>query len=209
MARPKKKSVPTLNIITFCDIVTVSMVAMFMVLIIVIDQAMRTPIVRPIPLALATTNAPVYFECRSNQVFYIDRKELEDIRVKAMAEMRAKSGEQESMLQNAMNQDIGNRFYHFENSFLVLGITALVPREGVPGVAIPELEKPDAVFQRVVNELDPLAHFIVYLVRDDSFDAYRKVRELSNKRGFLSGWEYLGRGEVITFEGMFGRIKAE
>jgi len=209
VAKPRKKSVPTLNIITFCDIVTVSMVAMFMVLIIVIDQSMRTPEVRPIPLALATTNAPVYFECRSNQVFYLDRQGLDEVRAKALAEMRAKAGEQEGMLQSAMSQDIGNRFYKFENSFLVLGIMALTPREGVPGVPIPELENPESDFQKVLSTLDPMAHFVVYLVRDDSFDAYRKVRNLTNKRSLLTGWEYLGRGEVITFEGMFARIKAE
>jgi|APTNR8051073442_1049403.scaffolds.fasta_scaffold00158_31 hypothetical protein len=209
MARPKKKSVPTLNIITFCDIITVSMVAMFMVLIIVIDQAMKTPEVRPIPLALTTTNAPVYFECRSNQVFFIDRTELEILRAKTMSELRSRSVKQEDMLQNAMNQDIGNRFYRFDNSFLMMGLVALHPREGASGSSLADLDKPDDPIRSLITNLNVQATYAIFLVRDDAFDAYRKVRDLSAQRGLLSGWEYLARDEAITFEGSMSKIRAE
>jgi len=209
MPRPRKKSVPTLNIITFCDIITVSMVAMFMVLIIVIDQAMKTPVVRPIPLALATTNTPVYFECRSNQVYFIDRAELQEARTRALTELRARGAKPEDMLQQAMDLDIGNRFYRFDNSFLMMGIMALLPRESVSGIALADMEKPTSDFLKQLGALSPNAHYVVYLVRDDSFPAYRKVRDITVRMGLLSGWEYLGRSEVITFEGMFAKIKAE
>jgi hypothetical protein len=209
MPRPKKKSVPTLNIITFCDIITVSMVAMFMVLIIVIDQAMRTPVVRPIPLALATTNAPFYFECRSNQLYYINRPELESIRTRKMDELRARGTKQEDMLQNAMNQEIGNAFYRFDNSFLMMGLTALHYKQGVPGTPYAELDKPGNEIRTLITNLNINAHYVVFLVRDDAFEAYRKGRDLANQSGLLNGWEYLGRDEVITFEGMMGRVKAE
>lgn len=209
MARPKKKSVPTLNIITFCDIITVSMVAMFMVLIIVIDQAMKTPEVRPIPLALATTNAPHYFECRSNQVFYIDRAGLEAVRAQKMSELRARSVKQEDMLQNAMNQDIGNRFYRFDNSFLMMGLVALHPREGVSGSSIADLDKPEDPMLALLTNLNVRTTYAVFLVRDDAFEVYRKVRDLTAQRGLLSGWEYLARDEAITFEGAMSKIRAE
>lgn len=209
MPRPKKKSIPTLNIITFCDIITVSMVAMFMVLIIVIDIAMRTPTLRPIPLALSTTNAPVYFECRSNQVFYIDRQELTTIRDQQLSELKAKATKQEDLLQTAMQQDIGNRFYRFDNSFLMMGIMALHPREEVAGVPEYTLDNPTNDFLAVLGRLKPEQHYVVYLVRDDSFPAYRKVRDAAARRGLLNGWEYLGRKEVITFEGMFAKVRAE
>ena len=209
MAKPKKKSVPTLNIITFCDIVTVSMVAMFMALIIVIDQAMKTPVVRPIPLALAVTNAPFYFECRSNQVLFIDRVELETLRRERMEELRARSTRQGDLLQTAMNQDIGNQNYRFDNSFLVMGLMALHTRESAVGVPFTELDKPGNEVRGLITNLNVNAHYVVFLVRDGAFDAYRKVRELANRSGLLSGWEYLARDEVITFEGSMGRVKAE
>ena len=210
MPRPRKKSVPTLNIITFCDIITVSMVAMFMVLIIVTDQAMKTPVLRPIPLALATTNAPVYFECRSNQVYYIDRAELADIRDRTLNALKERGIKAENLLSAVMDMEVGNRFYRFENSFLMMGIMALKPRSNAaPGVDLANVEKAPNEFLDVLDSLDPYSHYVVYLVRDDAFPIYREVRNMTAKRGFLSGWEYLGHGEVITFEGMFGKIKAE
>ncbi len=209
MPRPRKKSIPTLNIITFCDIITVSMVAMFMVLIIVTDQAMKTPVIRPLPLALATTNAPVYFECRSNQVFFIDRAELGEARDQTLKALEARGVQQENLLRAAMETEIGNRFYKFENSFLMMGIMALVPRAGAQGVALAELETPGNDFLQKLDWMNPYAHYAVFLVRDDSFPVYRAVRTLTSRRGLLSGWEYLGHNEVITFEGMFGRVKAE
>lgn len=209
MPRPKKKSIPTLNIITFCDIVTVSMVAMFMVLIIVIDQAMKTPVVRPIPLALSVTNTPVYFECRSNQVLFIDRVELETLRRERMEELQEKSSKTEDLLQTAMNQDIGNQRYRFDNSFLVMGISALHTRPEAVGVPANELDRPGNEVSMLFSNLNPQAHFVVFLVRDGAFDAYRKARSLANSSKLLSGWEYMGRDEVITFEGSMGRIRAE
>ncbi len=208
MRRPKKGN-PELNVVSFCDIVTVAMVALFMVLIIVIDQALRTPIVRPIPLATNTTNAPVYFECRSNQVFYIDREELAQIRNRAVLELKARTGGGEQMLQQAMQQEIGNAFYLFDNSFLMMGIMALQPRPGVQGEPEEKLQEPSSTFFQRMTSLDPDAAYVVYLVRDDSFPAYRAARNLTVRQGLLSGWEYLGRDEVITFEGMFARVKAE
>ena len=91
----------------------------------------------------------------------------------------------------------------------MMGIMALLPRPNVPGVTLADMENPASDFLLTLDQLSPSAHYVVYLVRDDSFPAYRKVRDLTLRRGFLSGWEYLGRTEAITFEGMFARVKAE
>lgn len=210
MGGRKKKGNPELNVVSFCDIVTVSMVAMFMALIIVIDQALRTPEIRPTPLATLTTNSPVFFECRNNQVYVIDRRELMNELQKSTREMRTKSvGQTEAFLQEAMDQDIGNRFYRMDIGFLMMGIVALIPRDNVPGVPEENLDAATNAYERTVERLDTNSQYIVYLVRDDSFPIFRKLRDLTMQRGFLSGWEYIGRTEPITFEGMFSRVRAE
>jgi len=210
MAGRKKKGNPDLNVVSFCDIVTVSMVAMFMALIIVIDQALRTPEIRPTPLASPTTNAPVFFECRNNQVYVIDRRELLNELQRSTREMRTKSvGQTEAFLQEAMEQDIGNRFYRMDIGFLMMGIVALIPRPNVDGVPEDNLDYSTNAYIRTMDRLDTNSQYVVYLVRDDSFPIFRKLRDLTMQRGFLSGWEYIGRTEPITFEGMFSRVRAE
>jgi biopolymer transport protein ExbD len=210
MSGRKKKGNPDLNVVSFCDIVTVSMVAMFMALIIVIDQALRTPEIRPTPLATPTTNTPVFFECRNNQVYVIDRRELMDELQRSTRELRKKNtGQADAFLQEAMEQDIGNRFYRMDIGFLMMGVVALLPRDKVEGVPEENLDHPTNAYERTMTQLDTNSQYVVYLVRDDSFPIFRKLRDQTLHRGFLSGWEYLGRTEPITFEGMFSRVRAE
>lgn len=209
MAKRPPKGNPELNVTSFCDIITVSIVALFMVMVIVIDLALRTPKVRPTPLALATTNQPVYVECRNNQIYFIDKAEIGDAMRTASREIRARalSGEDGAM-EAAMSADVGNRYYRLDNSFMMMGVIALVPRPDVPGIAGPT-EEEEGPFGQVIGALSTNLHYLVYLVRDDSFETFKRARDLGAQNGFLTGWEYLGRDEPITFEGMFSKVKAE
>lgn len=210
MAKRPHKDNPELNVTSFCDIITVTIVALFMVMVIVIDLALRTPKVRPTPLALATTNQPIYVECRGNQIYFIDRVEITEAMRAASRDIRARalSGE-EGAMELAMSKDVGNDVYRLDNSFMMMGVIALIPRPDVPGMQPPTKEQPDGAFSRLVKTLNTNMHYLVYLVRDDSFEAFRLARDYGARNGFLTGWEYLGRDEPITFEGMFSRVKAE
>ena len=207
--RPQKKE-PDLNVTSFCDIITVSIVALFMVMVIVIDIAMRTPKVRATPIGLETTNMPVYVECRNNQLFFIDRVEiLQSLRTaQEDARVRALSG-QTSSIAEALSEDIGNAYYRIDNSFIMLGVTVLIPRPGVAGYPAPEDNAPEGEFNRLLKTLHTNMHYLVYLVRDDSFEAFRKARDFGAQNGFLSGWEYIARDEPITFDGMLSKVKAQ
>ncbi|MCO5043721.1 MAG: hypothetical protein M9963_12365 [Kiritimatiellae bacterium] len=207
--RPQKKE-PELNVTSFCDIITVSIVALFMVMVIVIDIALRTPKVRPTPLAIETTNMPVYVECRNNQLYFIDRVEIMQALRSAQeaARRRALSG-QTNTLADALSEDIGNTYYRLDNSFIMLGVTALIPRPGVPGIAPPNEEEPNGDFDQLLKTFSTNLHYMVYLVRDDSFETFRKARDLGAQHGFLTGWEYIGRDEPLTFDGMLSKVKAE
>lgn len=210
MAKRPKKDNPELNVTSFCDIITVSIVALFMVMVIVIDLALRTPKVRPTPLALSTTNTPVYIECRGNQIYPIDRVEIAEAMRIASRDIRARalSGETNAMVE-AMSREVGNEFYRLDNSFMMMGVVALIPKPDVPGLPPPNDQQPDGPFNRLVKSLSTNQHYLVYLVRDDSFEAFRKARDFGARNGFLTGWEYLDRSEPITFEGMFSKVKAE
>lgn len=210
MARRPNKETPELNVTSFCDIITVTIVALFMVLVVVIDLGMRTPRVRPTPISVPTTNQPIFVECRNNQLYYIDRAELWNVMQRANRDIAALAlGGDSEALNQAMTLDVGNRYYRLDNSFLMMGIAALIPRPGVPGVDPPDGKDPRHPFARLIDQLSTNRHYLVYLVRDDSFEAFRRAREFAAVRGFLVGWEYISRDEPLTFEGMFSRIRAE
>ena len=208
MAR-KRAGDPELSLVSFCDIVTVSCVALFMAMVVIIDQSMRTPIIRPTPMTEATTNLPVYFECRAEQLFPIDRAALmQNIRTsrETMKKASKPGGAEAEALAYMMNQDIGDEVYRVDNSFLTIGILALRPRIGSHGLSLESLPTPTGAFQKALKQYDHQSHYLVFYVRDDSFALFRKARDLAHAAGFPLGWEYLERDEPITFAGMMGNV---
>lgn len=206
-----KKEGPELLLVSFCDIVTVTMASLFMALLVVIDQSMRTPTFRHTPIAEAITNMPVYFECRANQVFPINRAKLaEQLRNTTNTVAKTPGGSNTlsslSGLGELMMQDIGDEYYQIDTRYLLLGQMALLPRTNATGIKSADITNK---FGSVIATINKDNQYLVFLVRDDSFLAFRKARDVSTKAGYRSGWEYLGRDEPLTFVGTFARIKSQ
>jgi len=209
MARRVAKENPELNVTSFCDIITVSIFALFMVLVLVLDLAMRTPKYQAAPMARDMTNLPVYVEIRAGQLYPVDRVEISTAMQTAMRDIRERSAAgQAYSLKEMMALDIGNTYYRMDNSFVMMGLPVLLPRAEVAGLPLPSGEEPGP-FGLIINELNTNVHYVVYLVRDDSFGAFRQARDYAARKGFFVGWEYLGREEPISFDGMFRSIRAD
>ncbi len=211
MAKYKKKNDPELMLISFCDIVTVTCVALFMAVIIVIWEALKTPEIRATPLAAATTNAPVYFECRNNQVYPVNRDAfLQQIKESAARRSGTGAGSNaEQGLQRLMQLDLADEYYKVSNNHLLVGLVALQPRPEAAGLSEEVAVSTNGLFLRTLRERSPDSHYVVFFVRDDSFPVFRKVRDLAAKAGWNSGWEYLDRTEPLTFAGIMGRIGSQ
>jgi hypothetical protein len=210
MAKYKKKGDPELMLISFCDIVTVTCVALFMAMIIVIWEAIKTPEIRATPLAAAVTNAPVYFECRNNQLFPVNRDAfVQQIRSSAAERKAAAGSTSEQGLQSLMKLDLADDFYKVSNNHLLVGMIALQPRPEATGLDEAGAIQTNSLFHRALAAHSPDSHYLVFYVRDDSFPIFRKVRDLAAKAGWNSGWEYLDRTEPVTFAGIMGRIGSQ
>ena len=76
----------------------------------------------------------------------------------------------------------------------------LEARSGVPGETITDLENANnGKFQAILSQLDKDRQYIAFLVRDDSFNVFRRARQLADEAGFDTGWELLGIDEPIKF----------
>jgi hypothetical protein len=80
---------------------------------------------------------------------------------------------------------------------LLAAILALEPRAGVHGDSVAELGRPDSKYWQVLGRLDRRSQYLSFLVRDDSFNAFRRARLLADRTGFDVNWELLGRDEPI------------
>lgn len=200
MARPKKGD-PEMLLVSFCDILTISISALFMATIITVMEATKIPEFKPTPRAVPTNKSPIFFECRDDQVFYVDKDGLDAVVAERLAKLNPniRGGDLAPFLKMINQEQIGNQYYTVEPKFLLVGIMALAAREDVPGEGYEDLDKPNSFFQAVLDQTDKSQRYVAFLVRDDSFNVFRKARTLADRKEYNTGWELLGPGEPIKF----------
>lgn len=202
MARRRiRKGEPELLIVSFCDIVTITTAALFFAMLITVQEAVKIPVFRPTPRARFSSKLGVFFDCRANQLFYVDKDGLYDKVNGLMSapKLRTGSGDLGSFMKNIQAQVVSNDYYKVAPRYLLVGQVALEAIPGIPGETIEELESPNGKFQAILSQLVKTNQYIVFLVRDDSFTVFRKARQVADKAGFDTGWELLGIDEPIKF----------
>jgi hypothetical protein len=203
MARRRriKKGEPELLIVSFCDIVTVTTAALFFAMLITVQEAVKIPVFRPTPRAKITSKQGVFFECRTNELFFVDKAGLDDQVEKLMSTLNPgiRGGDLDSFLKAIQGQEVGNAYYKVDPRYLLVGRMGLEARPGVTGEAVTELDDPSSKFQAILSQLDKSQQYIAFLVRDDSFNIFRKARQVADAAGFDTGWELLGIDEPIKF----------
>lgn len=200
MAKPRKGD-PELLLVSFCDILTISISGLFMATIITVFEATKIPELRMVPRAIPTAKTPVFFECRGEEVFYINKDELDTQVARRLSQLNpgVRSGDLAQFLKAIQGEEIGSEHYLVDPKYLLVGVMALDPRPGVRGENAKQIKAPTSRFQNVLLSLDKEARYIAFLVRDDSFDVFRAARLEADRLGFDIGWELLGEGEPIKF----------
>ena len=189
-------------IVSFCDIVTITTAALFFCLLVTVQEAVKIPVFRPTPRAKITKKQGVFFECRTNQLFFVDKAGLDDQVENLMSRLNpgVRGGDLGSFLKAVQGQEVGNAYYKVDARFLLVGQMGLEARPGVPGETIADLENANnGKFQAILSQLNNTNQYIAFLVRDDSFNVFRKARQLADEAGFDTGWELLGIDEPIKF----------
>jgi hypothetical protein len=202
MARRRiRKGEPELLIVSFCDIVTITTAALFFAMLITVQQSVKIPIFRPTPRAKITSKQGIMFECRTNELFFVDTAGLQDQVQEQMSTLdpSVRGGDIESFLKAIQGKQVGNKYYTVDPRYLLVGKMGLEARPGVAGESITELDDRRGDFQEVLSRLDKSKQYIAFLVRDDSFSVFRKARQIADAAGFETGWELLGVDEPIKF----------
>ncbi len=143
---------------------------------------------------------PMFFECRNEQVFYIDKAELDEKVTQMLSSLNPKvrSGDPTGFGALSSNE-VGNAYYKVLPSYLLAMIMAIEPKPGVRGDDKDTLLDPNGKFQVVLRKLNSQNQYLVFLVRDDSFGIFRQAKEIAEKIGFQVSWELLEKAEPIKF----------
>jgi len=201
MAKRIKKGEPEMLIVSFCDIVTITTAAMFFAMLVTVQEAVKIPVFRPSPRSIASDKQVVFFECRNNEVFSIDKARLDDQVAELLNSVGTgvRSGDISQFLKAIQGRQVTNQYYRVNPSYLLAAVMALEPKPDAPGESMDQLDNPSGTFQFQLSQLDPMKRYVAFLVRDDSFAVFRKARQLADKHGFDVGWELLGIDEPIKF----------
>lgn len=184
-------------IVSFCDIVTITTAALFFCLLITVQEAVKVPVFKPTPRSKPTNKTPVFFECRDNTIIYIDKEGL-DSQVQQMLKTlpsNVKSGDIQGFVRAIGNDAIGNDYYRIIPQYLLTAIMALEAKPGSKGEDREQVKQANSRFHVVLRQLDPTKQYTVFLVRDNSFEAFRAARKEAFVTGFEIGWELLSNDE--------------
>jgi hypothetical protein len=196
-----KKADPELLLVSFCDILTISISGLFMATIITVFEATKIPELSMTPKAIPTTKTALFFECRGEAVFFVDNERLAEEVAKLLATVsqNVRGGDPAQFLRAVQDQKVGNEYYTVDPAYLLTAIVALKPKPGVQGLSLADIEPDKGKFKALLDRLDKERYYIAFLVRDDSFNVFRKARIVADKIGFDTGWELLGTDEPIKF----------
>ena len=188
-------------IISFCDIITISTAALLLALFVTVQLAVKIPVFKPTPRSAPSSKQAVFFECRGDHVFFVDKAGLDEQVEDLMSKLNpgVRGGDLGSFLKAIQGQDVGNAFYKVDPSYLLVAKMVLEPRPGASGEAASDLESPNSKYQAIVSLMDKDKQYIAFLVRDDSFAVFRKARQVADNLGLDTGWELLGIDEPIKF----------
>ncbi|MDY6782003.1 MAG: hypothetical protein SW833_05530 [Cyanobacteriota bacterium] len=219
------------NLDSFLDILTNTVgVLMFVGLFVTLVTAQAGTLVRT-PLASDSTKTPEFFEARNNRVNPIDTtavvgkasdfiNELPPCEEPAISESRSsvlyeyylqQLNEYQDCLRNRIAQLDNYRaqipYYNVRVYLDSSSSNFAYAYEPIPeeeGESPPELAKAESNFESAIAQLDPQEDYIAFLVRPDSFEAFRAARKLALSRGFDVGWEPMNVQREIIF-GATGR----
>ena len=195
-------------IVSFCDIVTISTAAMFFALLITVQEAVKIPVYQPPPMAhVAKTpdgheKQPVFFECRDNQVFYINKVELDEKVEQMLSELspNMRSGDPTGFVKAISEKnEVGNKYYKVIPSYLLAMMMAIEPKPGVRGDDGDSIKDPHSEFQKYLRACNHDTQYAVFLVRGKSFEIFKHARRVADTLGFDIGWEMLEENEPIKF----------
>ena len=199
--RKKKKAEFEMLIISFCDIITISTAALLLALFVTVQVAVKIPVFRPTPRSAPSSKQALFFECRNDHVFFVDKAGLDEQVEELMSRLNpgVRGGDLGSFLKAIQGQEVGNPYYKVDPRYLLVGQMGLEARPGATGEGAADLENPNSKYQAILSQLDKGKQYVAFLVRDDSFNVFRKARQAADNLGLDTGWELLGIDEPIKF----------
>jgi len=218
--RHRKLATPTQNLDSFLDILTNTVgVLMFISLFVSLVTVEAGTVIRT-PLVSNSRKSPQFFELRDNRLSYVDtsaaiaqvdkflaslppcqKPEIPDRPLPSLYEYYLSQIETYQACERNKIQQLAlyrGTIDHYSVRVEAGGM-AYKLREGTQRELPEELAENNSDFRQLLKQLNPQTDYLAFLVRPDSFKAFRQARQLAWEAGFDVGWEPMERDRAIVF----------
>lgn len=203
----KKGDSGSINLDSFLDIMTCLVGVLVLIIILTSIDASQTKVLVPTPMAHVTGKRRVFIECRDNKLYHIDLDEINNSVQKKFEEIDADAeGNASDILAKVENLDAETDSYIIDLSYALVGQVALAPKDDVEGQSLDNVNFQSIEsltiggwLEELLRELEPESDIITFLVRDDSFDVFKKARALAWLLKIQCSYELMDVDDPIKF----------
>ncbi|OKH26341.1 hypothetical protein [Chroogloeocystis siderophila] len=218
-----KQSIPTQNLDSFLDILTNTVgVLMFVGLFVSVVAVQSATIVRT-PVVSDSDKVPQFFEVRGNKVIPLDSTTVNreftnfsnslpscdepelpiNLDVYSYQYYQQQRQEYHNCINNKISQVKNFRIQtaHYEIRINLNSSIGLIyePLRSDSGESTQELMQVSSEFHSLLKTFNPQTDYLAFIVRPDSFVAFRRAREIAWQKGFDVGWEPMQQDVPIEF----------
>lgn len=219
--RQRKPILPTQNLDSFLDILTNTVgVLMFISLFITLVAVEAGDIIRT-PLVSYSRKNPYFFEVRNDKIIYINDQEINrqigylvdslpecsrpnipsNLDVYSyqyyLDEIQEFTNCRENLVQQI--QSFRGQTDNYTVRFYDANALIYEPLSSKVGESKEEISGDESQFSQILEQLNPQTDYIAFIVRPDSFAAFRTARNEVLDRGFNVGWEPHESDNPIVF----------
>jgi hypothetical protein len=219
--RHRKSALPTQNLDSFLDILTNTVgVLMFVGLFITLISVQASTTIRT-PLVSNTNKRAHFFEVRGNRIIHVDNSALDLDLALLMASLPKCDrpnvpenlnaylsqyylddiAEYEACTNKAIARlkKFQGQTKHYNVRLIDIDAIEYQPATSNVGESIQEIAQANSEFSTILKQLDPQIDYLAFIVRPESFSAFRAARQQAWQEGFDVGWEPQSTKEPIVF----------
>ncbi|WP_319421673.1 hypothetical protein [Pleurocapsa sp. FMAR1] len=201
---------PSQNLDSFLDILTNTVgVLIFICLFVYLVAAQATTTIKT-PVITKSDKQPRFFEVRNQKVNYVNQENI-DLQIKKLVSSLPECYEpnipeqispslyrhysnqiedyqacQKEQIEAVENFKASTKYYDVQ---LVGESLVYKPKDSIVGETPSRLNQANSEFQTILKDLDPETDFLAFVVKADSYEAFRVARQQAWDRGFDVGWE--------------------
>lgn len=192
---------------SFIDIMTCLAGILILIILLVIVQVQEVRVVIPTPLEYTSGKAPVFLECRSNMLFRVDLPRIKERVETVMKELSESSEKEGSFDRSVFLRELGRAnveegSHIIDLSFALVGQFALRPNPSVTGYRFTSIEVETTQggwYRDLLKAVNKDREMLTFIVRDDSFEIFRKARSMAWVESVDASWYLLSHDEPMKF----------